>query len=143
MGRSLSALVLLGCLVSAGCGGSSPSSPTPGGGTVDVSLTLAPGQRAPVDGTNLTLTFTGVSNDSRCPADAICVQFYAADATAVFEASLAASTGTRLELGTSEARRGALVGDYRVELRGLDPYPFSSQGPINPADYRATLHVTR
>ena len=36
-------------------------------------MTMTPGQRTSVDGTNLTLQFTGVSSDSRCPADALCI----------------------------------------------------------------------
>jgi hypothetical protein len=103
-------------------------------------MTMTPGQRTSVDGTNLTLQFTGVSSDSRCPADALCIT--AGEALAVFEATMSARGGVRLELSTLETRRAVAVGDYRVELRGLDPYPFGSLPRIQPSDYRATIEVT-
>jgi hypothetical protein len=143
MPRLSMAFVLVGCLLTAACGGNSgggaPTSPTTGDIKVDISMTVVPGQRVTVDGTTLTVQFIGVASDSRCPADALCVT--QGDAVAVFEASVAASAGARLELGTSNSRRTAEVGTYSVELRGLDPYPFASLPPIQPSDYRATLRV--
>jgi hypothetical protein len=103
-----------------------------------VDVTLGAGQRATVEGTSLSLQFVGVTADSRCPADAFCVQL--GEAVAVFDASISARAGTRLELRTTDAGRSAELGDLRVELRALDPYPFSSR-PIDPATYRASLHV--
>jgi hypothetical protein len=130
--------------VTSACGSSTesgaPTSPTSQPTVkIDTTMTLQPGQRLSVDGSNLSLQFTGVSNDSRCPADALCIS--AGEAVAVFEATLAARGGVRLELSTLEARRAVDVGDFRVELRGLEPYPFGSLPPIRPGDYRATIHV--
>jgi hypothetical protein len=143
MGRKLAILVLSGCLAGSACNGSSgagaPTSPTSGDIKIDVSMTMAPGQRTTVDGSSLSLQFSGVSSDSRCPADAFCVQL--GEAVAVFEATLASRSPVRLELGTGEARRAASVGEYRIELRGLEPYPFGSLPAISPSDYRATVHV--
>jgi hypothetical protein len=144
MWRPIPVLVLLGCLASTGCGGSStagsPTSPTNPSPGISITMTMTPGQRTSVDGTNLTLQFTGVSSDSRCPADALCIT--AGEALAVFEATMSARGGVRLELSTLETRRAVAVGDYRVELRGLDPYPFGSLPRIQPSDYRATIEVT-
>jgi hypothetical protein len=144
MWRPIPVLVLLACLASTGCGGSStagsPTSPTNPSPGISITMTMTPGQRTSVDGTNLTLQFTGVSSDSRCPADALCIT--AGEALAVFEATMSARGGVRLELSTLETRRAVAVGDYRVELRGLDPYPFGSLPRIQPSDYRATIEVT-
>jgi hypothetical protein len=143
MSRLPIAFVLVGCLLTVACGGNTgagaPTSPTTATIQVDISMTVVPGQRVTIDGTSLTVQFIGVSSDSRCPADALCVT--QGDAVAVFEASVAAGAGARLELGTSNSRRTAEVGTYGVELRGLDPYPFASLPPIQPSDYRATLRV--
>jgi hypothetical protein len=144
MWRPIPVLVLVGCLASTGCGGSStagsPTSPTNPSPGISITMTMTPGQRTSVDGTNLTLQFTGVSSDSRCPADALCIT--AGEALAVIEATMSARGGVRLELSTLETRRAVAVGDYRVELRGLDPYPFGSLPRIQPSDYRATIEVT-
>ncbi len=37
-------------------------------------FTLSPGESAAVANTNLQLMFAGVASDSRCPADALCIQ---------------------------------------------------------------------
>ncbi len=122
------------------CGSTSgsPTSPNAPKPDISISMTLAPGQRANVEGTNLTLQFTGVASDGRCPGDALCVT--AGEAVAVFEATLSARGGARLELSTRDTR-GVGIGDYTLELRGLDPYPFASLPPIQPSDYRATVHI--
>jgi hypothetical protein len=142
MPRHSLAVVVVGCLITAGCSGSSgsgsPTSPTSGDGRVDVTMTFAPGQRLTVEGTTLSVQFREVSADSRCPADALCVA--QGDAVAVFEAAVGAQAGAQFELGAN-SRRVTEVGNYSVELRALDPYPFASLGPISPADYRATLRV--
>jgi hypothetical protein len=144
MWRVTPALVLAGCLVSSACSNSSngtPTSPTvnPSPSPLSTTATLAPGQRVSLDGTSFAVQFTGVTADSRCPADALCIT--AGEATAVFEATMSARGGVRLELSTLEARRTTDVGEYRVELRGLDPYPFGSLPRIQPGDYRATIHI--
>jgi hypothetical protein len=145
MCRPFPALVLGACLLSSACGSTSssgsPTSPTTQPDIkVEMTSTLQPGQRVSVTGTNLAIQFTGVSHDSRCPADAMCITV--GEAVAVFEATLAARGGVRLELSTLQTRRSGDVGDFRVELRALDPYPFGSLSPIRPADYRATVHIT-
>src|SRR5262245_26093143 len=40
---------------------------------VDAEFTLAPGQARRIEGEPLAISFVGVSGDSRCPADALCV----------------------------------------------------------------------
>jgi hypothetical protein len=115
------------------CKTTTPASPTP----IDRQLTLAAGEIARLaDG--LTVRFTGVPADSRCPGDAICV--WAGDATVRLEVT-AASGRVERELHTARAQPVSHEG-ATIDLVSLDPYPFQSR-PIQPGDYRATLRVRR
>jgi hypothetical protein len=125
--------IVLGTLCTAGCDELPPGSPTPGVSSV----TLAVGQTVAVPDTSLSLRFTGVPNDSRCPADALCIQL--GEAVVALEALRGSST-TQLQLRTSEAGRVADVATYRIVLSTLLPYPYSNR-PIDLADYRATVRV--
>ena len=119
----------------AGCA-SAPSAPT---GPVSAELVLAPGDVKDVTGAGVRIRFQGVFGDSRCPADALCVQ--GGDALVridVLPQTAAASTYD-LHTGTMQPVRH---GDLTIALETLLPYPFSSQ-TIAPGDYRATLRVTR
>jgi hypothetical protein len=115
--------------------GSSPSAPSP----VDQSVTLAPGQAAIVEGTSLSLRFDGVSGDSRCPADAICIT----GGDAQVQIAVTPSAGARRDytLHTGDMRP-VKHDDLTIALVELSPYPFSAR-PIQPSDYRATLRLTR
>ena len=120
-------------------GGNAPTPPTP---SLNEEFTLAPGQTAAVDGTNLRLTFDRVSEDSRCPTDVTCV--WEGDAVVVLKVKADAEEATR-ELHTQggEPRsRKAPAGDYVVTLVRLDPAPRSTS-TIEPSAYRATLRVGR
>ena len=56
------------CLVLVtGCSGDSPVTPSP----INQEMTLAPGQTVAVTGSALSVTFIGVSGESRCPIGAI------------------------------------------------------------------------
>jgi hypothetical protein len=114
---------------------------TPTGPSValDQRFTLAPGDTASVQGRNVHLRFALVTGDSRCPADAVCIQ--GGDAVVRVEASGSGSTAS-LELHTGDASRAAATyGNVKVTLVELQPYPFSSK-TIAPGDYRATFVAT-
>jgi len=84
--------------------------------------------------------FHGVTGDSRCPADALCIQ--GGDATV--HVDVAASGGAnpaQLELHTGRLQP-ARYGDFTIALETLSPYPFSSR-TIAPDEYRATIRLTR
>ena len=130
--RSFIAIFCL--LATTGCYLDSPTIPSP----IDIELTLAPGQSAAVPGAPVSVKFTGVTGDNRCPADALCV--LAGSATVKLEA--AGSSGLReIAFETGEPRPVAYDG-LTLELVQLSPYPFSAT-PIQPSDYRATVRIRR
>ena len=87
----------------------------------------------------MVIEFTGVSGDSRCPANAVCIQ----GGDAVVHIRVTGGGTSTYELHTGDDSRSTVVhGLYRIALMQLQPYPFSAQ-PIAPNDYRATLTVTR
>jgi hypothetical protein len=102
-----------------------------------VVVTLAPGQSGAALG--LLVKFIGVTSDSRCPANVMCV--WAGDASVALETSL---LGSRREVElqlNNPANKSAAHGNYRITFDALAPYPFSPRG-ILPGDYRATFEVT-
>lgn len=105
-------------------------------------FTLAPGGSARLQGTETSIVFIGVEGDSRCPADALCIQ--GGDARVVIDvASSGAPSGAkhRYELHSGDMKP-VTHGDLTIALVQITPYPFSST-TIARGDYRATLLVTR
>jgi hypothetical protein len=130
--RPFAALV---CLVLATACSDSPTGPTI---PLNTEFTLTPGGSALIEGASTTVRFNRVTGDSRCPADAICIQ----GGDAIVSVTATSSGGARdheLHTGTMAPVRHD---DLTIALVQLAPYPFSS-GPIQPNDYRATLRVTR
>lgn len=126
-------LVLSFIAAAAGCGASvvGPTNP------IDRPFTLAVGEATTISGAGLVVEFTGVTGDSRCPADAICIQ----GGDAIVHIRVTGNGTATYELHTGDTSRAtAAHGRYRISLVELQPYPFSSS-PIQPGDYRATLVV--
>ena len=124
------------CLVLVtGCSEDSPVTPSP----INQEMTLAPGQTVAVTGSALSVKFIGVSGESRCPIDAMCIT----GGNATVRLEVASSVGTRrdvaLETGSLQP---VTVSTITLELLELVPYPFSTT-PIQPQDYRATIRVKR
>ena len=108
-------------------------------GAADVVLTLTPGQRSAVDAVPVRVRFDGVDNDSRCPADAACIQ--AGDAVVAITVTGADRRRQKYELHTTGAT--SVVHDgLTISVEGLEPRPAGSR-PIRPAEYRLTLRVRR
>jgi hypothetical protein len=131
--RILSACFCL--LAVTACSGSTPASPT----HFSRDLVLSPGQTVPVAEAGISLRFDGVSGDSRCPLDAICIQ--GGDALVKIAVLPSRGSGRDYALHTADLRP---VGhdDLTIALLELSPYPFSSR-TIAPEDYRATVRITR
>jgi hypothetical protein len=103
-------------------------------------FTLAPGQVAHIGREGPYLAFRRVSGDSRCPMDVVCV--WAGDGVVAVEVSLNGSSWVPGELHTDPERPPVEVGDYRIRLTELQPYPRSTER-TDPGRYRATFTVTR
>ena len=123
----------LACACAAGCGG-----PTLPSVLVNEAFTLAPGEAASVSGTDARLRFISVEGDSRCPADALCIQ--GGDALVTINAWSAGTLPRRYDLHTGDMRPVVHDG-LTIALVQLSPYPFSST-TIQQNDYRATLRVS-
>jgi hypothetical protein len=129
-----SACLLLLALLAAGCD-DTPTAPT---APVNQDVTLAPGERVSF-ASSFSLQFMGVTGDSRCPADTICV--LGGDAIVRLEARRPNDVAGVLELHTAQPQ-SVTYGPYTITLVELSPYPFVAR-PISPDEYRATIRVTR
>ena len=131
----LPSLLFVGLMLGSSC--DSPSSPS--GVPLGRPFELAPGASRQVNG--LRLGFERVAEDSRCPIDAICV--WEGDAAAVVSLRSPSGESVSLDLHTGGGRpRETSFAGYTVRLLALLPAPRSSDA-IPPAEYRATLVVTR
>jgi hypothetical protein len=126
--------------------------PDPGTGPwPEDSVVLDFGRRTPVAGTDLALTLIGVSEDSRCPSDVVCI--WAGRAVVVLLAELdghglwelrLSTDGGSTDGGTPEGDADVTpetAGGYTVELLQLEPYPVSP-GQIPKGEYAARVLVT-
>lgn len=125
---------LICLLAAAGCDESVVGPTVP----LDQSFTLGVGEAANVAG-QLVIEFTGVTGDSRCPADAVCIQ----GGDAVVHVRVSGGDTAAYELHTGDASRASVTHrSLRISLVQLQPFPFSSR-TIAPDEYRATLSVSR
>jgi hypothetical protein len=129
-------VLILSLLAVAACDEQAVAGPTV---VVNERFTLAPGEVATVRDVDLRVRFVVVTGDSRCPADALCIQ--GGDAivhVSVFDDG----TTSAYELHTGDSSRATVTHkQIRIGLVELQPYPFSSR-TIAPGDYRATLTVS-
>jgi len=126
---------VLFCLLGVTACSGGVTSPSP----INQEVVLAPGQSAPIVPAGISLRLLGVANDSRCPADALCVLGGSASVDVQVTSFSGGAQVLRFETGDP---RTVQFGPLTLALVQLAPYPFSAQ-PIDPADYRATLRVTR
>ena len=130
-------LVVLCLLAVTACDEQNPVGPSVG---MNERFTLAPGEVATVRDVDLNVQFVDVTGDSRCPADAICIQ--GGDALVNIRVLDNGATSA-YELHTGDSSRATVTHkQVRIALVELAPYPFSSR-TIAPGEYRATLTVTR
>jgi hypothetical protein len=128
-------LPLLFCLLFVtGC----DESPTGPSSPLNTDFVLAPGSTATIEGASLSIRFDRVSGDSRCPADAFCIQ--GGDAI-VHVTATSDRRARQYELHTG-SMQPVQHDDIIITLVQLSPYPFSSR-TIAPGEYRATLRVAR
>jgi hypothetical protein len=130
-------LLVILCLVAVSACDENPVGPTVG---VNEEFTLARGEVATVRDADLSVQFVSVTDDSRCPADAICIQ--GGDAL-VHIRVIDGGASSPYALHTGDSSRASVTHkQVRIALIELQPYPFSSR-TIAPDEYRATLTVSR
>ena len=111
---------------------SSPTAPTE-----PAILTMAPGQSTQVGA--LSVKFIGVTIDTRCPANAFCIQ--AGDAYVALETFVLGGRRDFELQALNPTKRSTTHGEYSIELQEVSPYPFGE--PIKPADYRVKLRIAK
>ena len=90
---------------------------------LDTAVVLAPGDSVRVEKTELRIRFDRVTNDSRCPADAFCIQ----GGDALVHITVSGTGGTReYDLHTG-SMQPVTHGAFTIHLVELAPYPFSSR----------------
>lgn len=100
------------------------------------------GQTVNLESADLQLKFVAVTDDSRCPADVNCVWAGKADVALTVVHEKCGSSLTLTTLRSSQASDEGKIGDFRVKLVKLDPYPRSDR-KIGASEYVATLTVTK
>ncbi len=121
-------------------GASNPAEPRTPAAQVDQPVVLAIGETVKVDELGLELSLRAVEADSRCPSDVTCV--WAGDAVVQVAVTPANGEAQTLQLHTHLDPKAATIGEARIELLDLAPYPKSSSR-IEPQAYRATFRVGR
>lgn len=141
---STSRLFVLACSLLLGCGTafnlkSAEDQTTP---RVGQEFSIKVGQQLKLEGVDLQIKFTGVPQDSRCPANVNCVWAGNAEvALDLFHDKCDTIITLNTHRATGAGNEGK-VGSFRIKLVKLDPYPHTEQ-KISPGDYTATLLVTR
>lgn len=148
--RSCGTAALLVLLLAACSDSSSPPAESPPAdrrAALGANFTLAVGESARIDGTDLVVTFTRVVEDSRCPTGVTCVRQgevriavtvrgAGAPATLELEVPPTQSVVGRADGAANEKR----VGEFLVHLESVDPSPTRAAATAQVA-LRATLRV--
>lgn len=91
----------------------------------------------------LSLKFTKVVLDSRCPTDVTCVTAGFVKVEVLVNQNGQSLGIHALAIGEGVDQSTADVGDYRIELLAVDPYPDDPDRPIPQSDYEIKLVVER
>jgi len=103
------------------------------------SFELRVGETVTIEEEGLRIGFTGVTNDSRCPIDVVCIR--AGDATLRLTLRRVPQPATVVEVKTPGPPEAVYDG-YSIEVRTLLPAPRAAT-PTDPNSYIATLVVDR
>lgn len=104
-------------------------------------VTLQPGQRLDDVQSGSALTFVEIVQDSRCPADAICITSGFVQVRVLIEQG-EITRDVVLTLGDMQAgdAQSVDVGEWTVTLVEVNPYPLAS-APVDYAEYSVTLDL--
>ena len=112
----------------------------PNTGETVVEIPIGAGRE--IDNGQLVLKFQEVTEDSRCPANVVCV--WAGQAKVQIAVSYEGQDPALRELvldSTGASNNSISLGDYQVQLVALNPYPGTPAG-TDPSDYVATFSVS-
>ena len=101
---------------------------------------LSPGQGARIQGSNITVRFSRVSDDSRCAVDVQCV--WAGNAIVHLSLTSTQSPSAEAALNTTLDPKAVTYDGYSIRLVGVKPAPHSGTR-IADADYIATLEAAK
>ncbi len=132
--RPVAGVLALSSLLLAACNGG-PTGPT---FRLDAAFVLTIGESATLQGRTVRISFVGVTGDSRCPIDAVCVT--GGDATVGIAVRSGNGPEIHYDLHTGDLRP-VQHRTLTITLVQLAPDPFSTE-TIPPEAYRATLRVT-
>jgi hypothetical protein len=133
--RRVALVIVAAVLAACSSGGSGPTgsgNPSPSGQSVSVAV----GGEAVVPGTQVTIRFREVTEDSRCPSNVVCV--WEGNGQVALTLSTPSDAREVLLNTTSEPRRIDFAGS-RIALASLAPSP--SGEPVDPGAYVATFEV--
>lgn len=135
----LVAVLALSACTNAGVLGPEPAVSTDAisGQSVPSEITLRVGESARP--TTATVTFVGVSDDSRCPTGVSCV--WEGDAVVTLRVTRDAADETVALHANPRFAQEATVAGLRLRLVRLEPYPEADR-PIAADDYRVVLTIT-
>ena len=101
---------------------------------------LKAGQKARIKGEGLTISFSSVAEDSRCPEGVDCI--WAGNAKIVLKLSKSKGDSASFELNTNMEPHEKSFQRYTIILKKLSPYP-KKDSSIKGKDYIATLVVKK
>ena len=110
------------------------------GVSLDEEFTLKNGQQVTIEGQKLTLKFSSVFHDSRCPSSVTCA--WAGNGAIVVEVSRKKKKAVQAMLNTLLDPKQVEYKGYTVRLVTLNPYP-KTPGDIDPSEYEAVLIVSK
>lgn len=102
-------------------------------------FTLKVGKYVEVATAYFTVTFNGITQDSRCPRDVVCVRAGSVTAEIEVRASDGRSATPKLTIG-DDGSRTAQFGSYVITITDVRPYPVSTTA-IDPKEYDVTVLV--
>lgn len=103
-------------------------------------FTLRVGEQVAIKEAGLTISFSAVAEDSRCPKGVDCI--WAGNGRVVMKVSKGHGTAATVELNTGVAPKEQRFQDYEIKLVGLNPYPQKGVN-LKRGDYTATFIVSK
>jgi hypothetical protein len=105
-----------------------------------IGATLRVGEAYEVPGRGASVTFVGVTEDSRCPKGVTCV--WEGDATVELRVQAGSAAPATVQLHTHDRfDREATVGGLRLRLESVEPYP-EAERAIPAGAYRIVLSIS-